>query len=185
MAIASEEDDNRVYLTFAEDLHDRYPSTSKVFEEMALVEASHHQMLTDLYQQRFGSHILPIRRGDVNFFIKRPPVWLTKNLSLDTIRREAELREAEAFGFYQKAAKHAQDPGVRKLLSDLAETEQTHEEIAANLESTNSDAWRAGQGSENQRPDFSFAICAAGARRADGWLGVYSGASVRGGFRDA
>jgi len=26
--------------------------------------------------------------------------------------------------------------GVRKLLSDLAETEQTHEEIAANLEST-------------------------------------------------
>jgi len=74
LAIASEEDDNRVYLTFAEDLHDRYPSTSKVFEEMALVEESHHQMLTDLYQQRFGSHILPIRRGDVNFFIKRPPV---------------------------------------------------------------------------------------------------------------
>ena len=35
LAIASEEDDNRVYLTFAEDLHDRYPSTSKVFEEMA------------------------------------------------------------------------------------------------------------------------------------------------------
>jgi rubrerythrin len=129
LAIASEEDDNRVYLTFAEDLHDRYPSTAKVFEEMALVEESHHQMLTELYQQRFGSHILPIRRGDVNFFIKRPPVWLTKNLSLDTIRREAELREAEAFGFYQKAAQHAQDPGVRKLLSDLAQTEQTHEEI--------------------------------------------------------
>ena len=96
LAIASEEDDNRVYLTFAEDLHDRYPSTAKVFEEMALVESGHHQMLTDLYQERFGPHILPIRRGDVNFFIKRPPVWLTENLSLDTIRREAELREAEA-----------------------------------------------------------------------------------------
>jgi erythrin-vacuolar iron transport family protein len=134
LAIASEEDDNRVYMTFAENLHDSYPSTAKVFEEMAVVEAGHRQMLTDLYQERFGSHILPIRRGDVNFFIKRPPVWLTKNLSLDTIRREAELREAEAFGFYQKAAQHAQDPGVHKLLHDLALTEQTHEEIAANLE---------------------------------------------------
>ena len=136
LAIASEEDDNRVYMTFAENLHDSYPSTAKVFEEMAMVEAGHRQMLTDLYQGRFGPHILPIRRGDVNFFIKRPPVWLTKNLSLDTIRREAELREAEAFGFYQKAAKHARDPGVRKLLLDLAQTEQTHEEIAVNLEST-------------------------------------------------
>jgi rubrerythrin len=57
-------------------------------------------------------------------------------LSLDTIRREVELREAEAFGFYQKAAEHAQDPGVRELLRDLAQTDQTHEEIAANLEST-------------------------------------------------
>ena len=72
-----------------------------------MVEAGHRQMLTDLYQERFGPHILSIRRGDVNFFIKRPPVWLTKKY-LDTIRREAELREAEAFGFYQKAAKHAQ-----------------------------------------------------------------------------
>jgi rubrerythrin len=135
LAIASEEDDNRVYMTFAESLRDSYPSTAKVFEEMATVEAGHRQMLAELYQERFGLHILPIRRGDVNFFIKRPPVWLTKNLSLDTIRREAELREAEAFGFYQKAAQHAQDPNVRKLLRDLAQTEQTHEEIAANLES--------------------------------------------------
>lgn len=134
LAIASEEDDNRVYMTFAEDLRDRYPSTAKVFEEMAEVEAGHHEMLTNAYTKRFGPNILPIRRGDVNFFIKRPPVWLTKNLSLDTIRKEAELREAEAYGFYCKAAEHAQDPGVKKLLSDLARTEQTHEEIVVSLE---------------------------------------------------
>jgi rubrerythrin len=59
LAIASEEDDNRVYMTFAEDLHNRYPSTAKVFEEMAMVEAGHDEMLADLYQKRFGSHILP------------------------------------------------------------------------------------------------------------------------------
>ena len=69
LAIASEEDDNCVYMTFVENLHDSYPSTAKVFEEMAMVEAGHRQMLTELYQERFGPHILPIRRGDVNFFI--------------------------------------------------------------------------------------------------------------------
>ena len=54
LAIASEEDDNRVYLTFAEDLHDRYPSTAKVFEEMALVEEGHHQMPNATKPRRCG-----------------------------------------------------------------------------------------------------------------------------------
>jgi rubrerythrin len=134
LAIACEEDDNRVYMAFAEDLRERYPGTAKVFEEMAEVEAKHRQMLSAVYKKRFGSHLLPIRRGDVNFFIHRPPVWLTKNLSLETIRKEAELREAEASGFYLKATEHAKDRGVRKLLSELAQTELGHEEIAAHLE---------------------------------------------------
>jgi erythrin-vacuolar iron transport family protein len=41
LAIASEEDDNRVCMTFAENLQNSYPSTAKVFEEMATVEAGH------------------------------------------------------------------------------------------------------------------------------------------------
>jgi len=136
LAIASEEDDNRVYMAFAEDLRERYPATAKVFEEMAAVEAGHRKMLAEVYEKRFGPHLLPIRRGDVNFFIHRPPIWLTRNLSLETIRKEAELREAEASGFYLKATEHAKDPGVRKLLGDLARTELSHEEIAAHLEDT-------------------------------------------------
>lgn len=136
LAIASEEDDNRVYMSFAEDLHDRYPATAKVFEEMAQVEVGHREMLVDLYEDRFGPNLLPIRRADVNFFVKRPPIWLTRNLSLETIRKEAEIREMEAAGFYQKAAASAKDPGVRKLLSDLARAEETHEGIVTELETT-------------------------------------------------
>ena len=136
LAIASEEDDNRVYTAFAEDLHERYPATAKVFEEMAATEALHKKMLSALYEDRFGPNLLPIRRGDVNFFIKRPPVWLTRNLSLDTIRKEAEVREAEAGAFYIKASAQAKDPAVKQLLLNLAATEQSHEEIAVNLENT-------------------------------------------------
>ncbi|HXW71291.1 MAG TPA: ferritin family protein [Methylocella sp.] len=135
LAIASEEDDNRVYLAFAEDLAERYPATAKIFEDMAKVEESHFQRLTDLYHVRFGPHLPPIRRGDVNFFIRRPPVWLIRNLPLKAIRREVELREAEAAAFYNKAAAQAKDPAVANLLRELAKTEEGHEELAAKIES--------------------------------------------------
>ncbi len=137
LAIASEEDDNRVYMAFAEDLRERYPATAKVFEGMAEAEATHHRMLESLYRKRFGPNLVPIRRSDVNFFIKRPPVWLTRNLSLDTIRKEAEVREAEAEAFYLRAAEQAQDPGVKSLLRDLASTERGHEELATKLGAAN------------------------------------------------
>jgi rubrerythrin len=59
--------------------------------------------------------------------LRRRLIWLTKNLSLDTIRKEAETMEFEAERFYAKAAEQARDVGVRKLLGDLAEMEKGHE----------------------------------------------------------
>jgi rubrerythrin len=34
VAISSEEEDSRIYMTFAEDLAERYPDSAKVFEEI-------------------------------------------------------------------------------------------------------------------------------------------------------
>jgi rubrerythrin len=133
VAIASEEEDSRIYMTFAEDLAERYPDSAKVFEEMADEERGHRHMLLELYEQRFGKHLPPIRREDVRGFLRRRPVWLTKNLSLDTIRKEVETMEFEAERFYVKAADQAQDVGVRRLLGDLAEAEKGHEQLAAKL----------------------------------------------------
>ena len=133
VAIASEEEDSRIYMTFAEDLAERYPDSAKVFEEMAEEERGHRHMLLQLYEQRFGENLPPIRREDVRGFLRRRPIWLTKNLPLDTIRKEAETMEFEAERFYIKAAEHAQDVGVRRLLGDLAEAEKGHEKVAAKL----------------------------------------------------
>src|SRR6476620_2583819 len=88
VAIASEEEDSRIYMTFAEDLAERYPDSAKVVEEMAEEERGHRHMLLEMYVQRFGSPLPRIRREEVRGFLRRRPVWLTKNLSLDTIRRE-------------------------------------------------------------------------------------------------
>jgi erythrin-vacuolar iron transport family protein len=133
VAISSEEEDSRIYMTFAEDLRERYPSSAKIFEEMAEEERGHRHRLLELYQQRFGEHLPPIRREDVRGFLRRRPIWLTKNLPLDTIRREVETMEQQAEAFYAKAAEQAQDVGVRRLLGDLAEEEKGHENLAAKL----------------------------------------------------
>ena len=133
VAISSEEEDSRIYMTFAEDLKQRYPDTAKVFEEMAEEERGHRHMLLELYEQRFGAHLPPIRREDVKGFLRRRPIWLTKNLPLDTIRKEVETMELQAGRFYAKAAEKAEDVGVRRLLGDLAEAEKGHEDRAVEL----------------------------------------------------
>ncbi|MCK1357836.1 iron exporter MbfA [Bradyrhizobium sp. 199] len=133
VAISSEEEDSRIYMSFAEDLKERYPDSAKLFEQMAEEERGHRHMLLELYEQRFGPHLPPIRREDVKGFLRRRPVWLTKNLSLDAIRREVETMEMQAERFYVKAAEQAEDVGVRRLLGDLAEAEKGHEETAAKL----------------------------------------------------
>src|SRR6266853_1875665 len=82
VAISSEEEDSRIYMTFAEDLAERYPESAKIFEEMAEEEKGHRHMLLEMYEQRFGTNLPPIRRDNVRGFLRRRPIWLTKNLSI-------------------------------------------------------------------------------------------------------
>jgi erythrin-vacuolar iron transport family protein len=133
VAISSEEEDSRIYMSFAEDLQQRYPDTAKIFEEMAEEERGHRHRLLEMYEQRFGPNLPPIRREDVKGFLRRRPIWLTKNLPLDTIRKEVETMELQAERFYAKASEKAEDVGVRRLLGDLAEEEKSHEKLASRL----------------------------------------------------
>ncbi|KAH2825006.1 hypothetical protein KXV85_011317, partial [Aspergillus fumigatus] len=111
VAISAEEEDSRIYMAFAEDLAGRYPDSARLFEQMAEEERGHRHRLLEIYEQRFGPHLPPIRREDVRGFLKRRPIWLTKNLPLDTIRKEVETMELEAERFYARASELAQDVG--------------------------------------------------------------------------
>jgi rubrerythrin len=134
VAIDAEDDDRKVYLSFADDLRETYPATAAMFESMAAVEATHYEALLRVYQQKYGPNVLPIRRTDVRGFFKRRPIWLVRNLPINVIRSEVEIREAEAAGFYQKAAQKSQDADIKKLLTNLAAVEQGHEALAAGIE---------------------------------------------------
>ncbi|SMF75055.1 Rubrerythrin [Azospirillum oryzae] len=134
LAIALEEEDSRIYDEFAHALADNYPDTAKLFRAMASEESGHRHRLLELFRARFGDHIPLIRRQDVKGFVERKPVWLTRPLGLDTVRRQAELMEAETKRFYTRAAQRSQDAAIRQLLGDLAEEERRHEAKAERLE---------------------------------------------------
>ncbi|MBE2275077.1 MAG: rubrerythrin family protein [Rhodobacteraceae bacterium] len=127
LAISSEEDDARIYRSFAARLAPDYPATAAVFDRMAEEEDSHRQRLIDLHQARFGATIPLIRREHVAGWYARRPVWLASNLSLAAIRTEASAMEHQAAEFYRRAAERTQDAATRKLLGDLAAAEEVHE----------------------------------------------------------
>jgi rubrerythrin len=134
LAISSEEEDGRIYATYAEKLRADYPASAALFDGMAAEEEEHRRRLIDLHKKRFGNVIPLIRREHVAGFYNRRPVWLVENLGIERIREEAANMEAEAENFYRKAAQRTRDADTRKLLGDLAAAESGHIRTAEHLE---------------------------------------------------
>jgi erythrin-vacuolar iron transport family protein len=134
LAISSEEDDARIYGDVAEGLKADFPATATIFREMQQEESDHRRQLTELYRSRFGEHIPLIRRADVKGFVPRRPIWLVRPLGINAVRRLAETMEMETRQFYERAAQHVTDASTRTLLSDLAEAERKHSDLAESLE---------------------------------------------------
>ena len=63
LAISSEEDDARIYLSYADRLKTQYPESARVFTDMAEVEHTHRNMLIELHRTRFGERILREQRA--------------------------------------------------------------------------------------------------------------------------
>ena len=134
LAISNEDEDSRIYRGFAEGLRDAFPASAKVFDEMADEEVRHRSMLFDMYQSKFGNYLPLIRRQDVKGFIQHTkPLWLMRPLGLEEVRKFAENMEFEAERFYRRATETTRDASVRKLLTELAEIEAEHENLAHKL----------------------------------------------------
>ena len=137
LAITNEEEDSRIYRGFAEGLREQFPSSAKIFDEMAEEEVTHRTWLYDLYRTKFGEYLPLIRRQDVKGFVQpKQPLWLMRPLGLDEVRKFAEDMEFQAERYYRKAAETARDASVRELLIKLAEAEAGHETLAHKLSET-------------------------------------------------
>jgi erythrin-vacuolar iron transport family protein len=133
LAISSEEDDARIYASYADGLREKYPQSAKVFTDMAAEENIHRARLIDMHKKRFGETIPLIRRDHVTGYFERKPDWLVRPLGIEKVRDMAEQMERQAHQFYLEAAARTTDADTRKLLGDLAAAEKSHESLARKL----------------------------------------------------
>jgi erythrin-vacuolar iron transport family protein len=133
LAIANEDEDNRIYRSFADALRGSYPDTAQMYDRMAAEEIDHRDMLLAVHRKRFGEFLPLIRRQDVKGFVARRPIWLNRPLAIDAVRRFAEEMEYETARFYRRAAHGAHDDATRDLLRKLAAAEDKHEQLAHEL----------------------------------------------------
>ncbi|WP_323015385.1 iron exporter MbfA [Devosia sp.] len=134
LAVIAEEEDARIYGAFATRLAGTYPGSAALFEAMADEENEHRRRLLDLYIERFGPRLVPIRREDVRGFLQRRPLWLSRTLSLEAVRQQVWEMEEGAYRFYMEAAKRSSDAALRKLLGDLAAQERKHADAADRID---------------------------------------------------
>ncbi|MEX0628663.1 MAG: ferritin family protein, partial [Cucumibacter sp.] len=108
--------------------------------------------LIELFRSKFGETIPLVRREHVRGFIERKPLWLMRNLGIETIRQQVWEMEEAAGNFYVAAARRTTDASIRKLLGDLAAAEQGHKLAADRLEAVHlGEGAKAEEGRQEQR----------------------------------
>lgn len=154
LAISSEEDDGRIYRSYADGIREQFPQSAKIFDEMAEEEDGHRAALIDLHRKRFGERIPLIRREHVRGYYERKPDWLVRPLGIDHVRNQAEEMERQARLFYSEAAKRTPDAAMRKLLGDLEAAESSHETLAHKLGLTHVNEDVKAEEGETERKQF-------------------------------
>jgi len=133
LAIALEEEDSRIYRDFAEKLKADHPTTASILESMWAEEIGHHARLMATFKQEYGDHIPFVRRQDVKGFVKRRPMWLNRILQPRRVLGAAMAMEAETRRFYREAANNVTSAELRKLLIELADAEEDHQDALVDL----------------------------------------------------
>jgi rubrerythrin len=103
-----------------------------------------------------------VRRDHIRGYIPLKPVWHQRPLGIETVRSHAREMERNAARFYRQALTRTNDASTRKLLGDLAEEEEKHDQIAAGLEEQILTTSARGAEAENERRRFVLQIIQPG-----------------------
>jgi rubrerythrin len=133
LAISSEEEDARIYRTYAARLDEAHAGTAEMLRRMAAEEGGHGERLTAMFHAHFGPDVPLVRRQDVRGFLKRKPLWLARALTVPQIRASVKSMEDESRSFYTSAARTCRQPETKALLEQLAAEEARHEDLANGL----------------------------------------------------
>jgi rubrerythrin len=133
LAIALEEEDSCIYADFAEKLKANHPAMASILESMRQEESNHQARLLEIYKQEYGDYVPLVRRQDVKGFIKRKPIWLNRKLQPKRVLGAVMLMEAETRRFYREASNTVTSADVQKLLVELADAEEDHQDALVEL----------------------------------------------------
>ena len=103
-----------------------------------------------------------MRRHDIRGYIPQKPIWQLRPLGIEAVRGRAREMEQAAARFYRQALTHTSDASIRKLLGDLAEVEDKHDQTAAALEKELLTATARRSEEEDQRRRFVLQIIQPG-----------------------
>ncbi len=134
LAIGNEEEAARAYSTFADQLREEYPDSSRMFVEMAEEETEHRQLLLETFRKKFGEKLPAIRSEDVRGLTQERPAGLMIGMGAEAMRRQARHMEANAARFYHQAASRSLDASIRRIFGDLAMAESAHERTADEID---------------------------------------------------
>ena len=133
LAISLEEEDGRIYMDFAEKLKADHPALASILQSMCAEESAHRARLLETYKLKFGDYIPLVRRQDVKGFVKRRPIWLNRLLQPKRVLAAVMLMEAETRRFYREAGNTVTSGEMRKLLGELADAEEDHQDALVGL----------------------------------------------------
>ena len=133
LAISLEEEDSRIYMDFAEKLKASHPALASILQSMSAEESAHRARLLETYKLQFGDYIPFVRRQDVKGFVKRRPIWLNRLLQPKRVLAAVMLMEAETRRFYREASNTIDSTEIRKLLGELADAEEDHQDALVGL----------------------------------------------------
>jgi erythrin-vacuolar iron transport family protein len=162
LAISQEEEDGKIYGEFAERMRPNFPKTADALAAMRDEESNHRHQLIETYRQKFGDYIPLLRRQDVRGFVNRKPIWLNRVLTVDQVRKEIGSMEQETRRFYEKSAQKTESAHVRQLLSDLAQEESKHVEIAEQLEKEQVESGQRKEEDEGAKRTFVLQVVQPG-----------------------
>ena len=178
LAISNEDEDNRIYRSFADGLRGSYPETAAMYDKMAEEEIGHRDMLLELYRQKFGEFLPLIRRQDVKGFRQAPPDLAEPPARA---RRGAQVRRGDGIRdralLPKRRETRADDDAVRDLLAQARRGRGQARDACAGAR-RKARAERARGGGRDRAPHVRAAIRAARPRRADGRLGLDARAAV-------
>ena len=166
VAIASEEEDSRIYITFAEDFQGRYPAQQKSSRRWPRRSAAIAIGCSNLSAALRRASAADPPRGRRGFF-RRRPIWLMKNLPLDIVRKRGRDHGAAGRTILCEGRRTGRGcrraPPARRPRRGGEGPRKSSEETDRRLFST-----PRPQAEERPPPHLRAAICTAGAGRPDG-----------------